>query len=161
MCGLGFDAVVNRKVAADRDHGRTGPMKYHYHVLSSLFGYVPTRVTLTVDGEQSCREVLSLAVGIGCYNGGGMKQLPGAVPDDGLLDVTVIRALSPWKALRSVKQLYDGSFIALPEVDTYTGKLITVRSEPACDVEADGEPLGQTPCRFDLLPRSLRVVVPA
>jgi len=159
MCGLGFDAEVNQKVAADRATGDLGPLKYRYHIFSTLMGYEPTRMTLDIDGTEVCHEVLSLALGIGQYHGGGMKQLPSAVPDDGLFDLSVIERISRLKALRSVSKLYDGSFVELPEVSTYRGKAIRIASEPACRLEADGEALGQSPFRFEIYPRRLQVII--
>jgi len=38
-----------------------------------------------------------LCVGIGKYNGGGMMQLPNAIPDDGLFDITVIKKIGKLK----------------------------------------------------------------
>jgi YegS/Rv2252/BmrU family lipid kinase len=160
MCGIGFDAVVNKRVAADRETGHLGPLKYRYHVLANLVGYAPTEMTFLVDGKQFKHEVFTAALGIGQYNGGGMKQLPQAVPDDGLFDLTVIRKISWMKALRALPGLYDGSFVGLPEVSTDTGKIIEVHSEPKCWLEADGEALGESPFRFEILPRALNVVVP-
>jgi len=160
MCGAGFDAEVNKKVADDRSSGHLGPMKYRYHVFSSLMGYNPTKMTLVMDGKEIIHEVFSIAVGIGNYNGGGMKQLPFAVPDDGVLDLTVIRKITRLKVIRSMNKLYDGSFIELPEVSTYSGKSIQIISEPKCWIEADGEALGESPFRFEILPQALNVVIP-
>ena len=160
MCGLGFDAEVNQKVAADRDTTTLGPLKYRYHIFSTLMGYEPTKMTLLIDGAEVRHEVFSLALGIGQYNGGGLKQLPSAVPDDGLFDLSVIQRISRLKAMRSVPRLYDGSFVDMPEVATYRGQSIRITSAPACRIEADGEALGQSPFRFEILPRRLNLVVP-
>jgi len=159
VCGMGFDAEVNKKVTADRESGHLGPMKYRYHIFTTLLGYTPTNMTLVIDGKETSHEVFSLAIGIAQYNGGGMKQLPFAVPDDGVFDVSVIRRITRLKAMRSVNKLHDGSFVDLPEVSTFTGKAIHVRSEPKCWVEADGEALGESPFRFEIIPQALNVVI--
>jgi len=160
MCGAGFDAEVNKKVTGDRERGHLGPMKYRYHVFSSLMGYSPTRMAILIDGKEINSEVFSIAVGIGKYNGGGMKQLPFAVSDDGVFDLTVIQKIARLKVIRSVNKLYDGSFVELPEVSAYTGKSIQINSDPKCWIEADGEALGESPFRFEILPRALNVVIP-
>lgn len=159
MCGLGFDAEVNKKVARDRDRGRLGPGKYRYHLFTTLIGYAPTKMALTIDGQTTCHDVFSMAVGNAQYNGGGMRQLPSAKPDDGLLDVTVIKPITRLKVMRSVQRLYDGSFVELPEVSTYTGKVIHVSSEPPCRIEADGEALGESPFRFEICPQKLNLII--
>ena len=158
MCGIGFDAEVNKKVNADKGHGRTGPLKYQYHIFTTLIGYHTTQISLNIDGKSHQHEVFSMNVGIAKYNGGGMKQLPDAVVDDGIFDITIIGKISRLKVARHVKDLYDGSYINLPEVTTYAGADIRIDSEPKVWLEGDGESLGHTPFRFEILPQAIRVV---
>ena len=160
MCGMAFDAEVNRKVTADRERGHLGPMKYQYHIFTTLMGYHPVRMKLIIDGRVVSHEVFSMTLGIAQYNGGGMRQLPSAIPDDGIFDLSIIGKISRLKVMRSVNKLYDGSYVKLPEVVTYTGKAITIESEPKCRVEADGEALGESPFRFEMLPLSINVIIP-
>ena len=159
ICGMGLDAEVNKRVSADRERRHLGHLKYQYHIFSALMGYTPTRMTIVIDGKEIHHEVLSLALGIAQYNGGGMKQLPFAVPDDGVFDLSVIKKATRLKVLRSTHKLYDGSIVELPEVSTYTGKAIQIDSEPKCSIEADGENLGESPCRFEIIPQMLNVVI--
>jgi YegS/Rv2252/BmrU family lipid kinase len=159
MCGMGFDAEVNKNVTADRERDHLGHLKYRYHILTTLVGYTPTMMTLVIDGKRIIREVFSMVLGIGQYNGGGMKQLPFAVPDDGVFDLTIIKKVSRLKVLRSLPKLYDGSFVQLPEVSTYAGKAIQIQSEPICRIEADGETLGKSPFRFEIIPQALNVII--
>jgi YegS/Rv2252/BmrU family lipid kinase len=159
ICGMGLDAEVNKRVSADRERRHLGHLKYQYHIFSALMGYTPTQMTIVIDDKEIHHEVLSLALGIAQYNGGGMKQLPFAVPDDGVFDLSVIKKATRLKVLRSTHKIYDGSFVELPEVSTYTGKSIQIRSEPKCSIEADGEDLGESPFRFEIIPQMLNVVI--
>jgi YegS/Rv2252/BmrU family lipid kinase len=159
ICGMGLDAEVNKRVSADRERGHLGHLKYQYHILSALMGYTPTKMTLVIDGKETNHEVLSLALGIAQYSGGGMRQLPFAVPDDGIFDLSVIKKVTRLKVMRSVHKIYDGSFVELPEVSTYTGKAIQIKSEPKCWLEADGETLGESPFRFEIIPQTLNVII--
>lgn len=158
ICGIGFDAEVNRKVNNDKGKDNSGPLKYQYHLFTSLVSYDPTHITLTIDNEIVNQDVFSMAVGIAQFNGGGMKQLPHAKVDDGLFDVTLIKKISKLKVIKNVKHLYDGSFISLPEVMTFTGRDIKVDSEPMAWLEADGETLGHTPFRFEIIPQAIKVI---
>jgi YegS/Rv2252/BmrU family lipid kinase len=158
MCGIGFDAHVARRVAAAGGRDDLGEMKYHVHLLASLMEYAPSQMTIRVDDAEVTGPVLSGAIGIGRYNGGGLKQLPNAEPDDGLLDVTVIAPVGRLRILRSLPQLRDGTFVHMKEVSTLRGRLVTVHSDPPCWLEADGEVLGTSPFRFEILPRAIRVV---
>lgn len=158
LCGFGFDAHVARRVAAAGGRDDLGEMKYRVHLLASLMEYAPTQMTIRVDDTEVTGPVLSGAIGNGRYNGGGFKQLPNAEPDDGLLDVTVIAPVGRLRILRSLPQLQDGTFIHMKEVSSLRGKSVEVRSDPSCWLEADGEVLGTSPFRFEILPLAIRVV---
>ncbi len=88
-------------------------------------------------------------------------QLPNAIADDGLFDVTVIRKTTKYRIVTNIKNLYDGSFINMPEVTQYTGKRITINSTPARKLylETDGESLGHSPLDFQVIPKAVRLIV--
>jgi diacylglycerol kinase family enzyme len=88
-----------------------------------------------------------------------MMQVPDAIPDDGLFDVTLIKKAPKWMVIRHASKLYDGTLVKLPIVETYRGKSIRIRSVGKIYLEADGESLGHSPFVYEILPRSLKVVV--
>ncbi len=160
VAGMGYDAVVAAKTNRDKAHGRGGPLIYLKNLFTSLLFYTHSRTSIFLDDDERPRQsqTFSLSVGICKYNGGGMMQLPDAIPDDGILNVTLIKKLGKFSVLKEVKNLYDGSFIHHPKVATYTAKRIRIDSDPAIQLEVDGESLGHSPFEFDILPRSLRFI---
>ncbi len=160
MCGMGFDAAVNKKVNANKGHGHQGPLKYQYHIFTTLLEYKPVMMKLKVDGIPSFLDTFSMTVAIAKYNGGGMMQSPNAITDDGIFDITVIKKITRLKVITSVKKLYDGSFTRMPEVVCLKGKDIRVDALPLSYLEADGEALGHSPFRFEIQPRALQVIIP-
>jgi YegS/Rv2252/BmrU family lipid kinase len=158
MAGMGFDALVAKKTNKQKDLGKGNPMSYVVNILSSLFLYTNTKVTILLDGEKVISDIFSMSVGICQYNGGGMKQAPGALPDDGLFDLTLIKPIGKFKIMRNIIKLFDGSFTKLPEVTTYRSSKIIIHSDPPMFLEADGESLGHTPFVFNILQQSLNVV---
>ncbi|MFA5973577.1 MAG: diacylglycerol kinase family protein [Lentimicrobiaceae bacterium] len=158
MAGMGFDAMVAKKTNMQKDMGKGNPMSYVVNILSSLFLYTSTKVTIMLDNEKIASDIFSMSVGICQYNGGGMKQAPGALPDDGLFDMTLIKPIGKFKIIRNIVKLFDGSFTRLPEVSTFRSSKIIIHSEPPMYMEADGESLGHTPFVFNILPQSLYVV---
>jgi len=158
MAGMGFDALVAKKTNKQKDLGKSNPMSYVVNILSSLFVYTSTKVTILLDGEKVISDIFSMSVGICQYNGGGMKQAPDALPDDGLFDLTLIKPIGKFKIVRNIIKLFDGSFTNLPEVSTFRSSKIIIHSEPPMFMEADGESLGHTPFVFNILRQSLNVV---
>jgi YegS/Rv2252/BmrU family lipid kinase len=158
MAGMGFDALVAKKTNTQKDLGKSNPLSYVVNILSSLFLYTSTKVNILLDDEKIASDIFSMSVGICQYNGGGMKQAPGALPDDGLFDMTLIKPIGKFKIIRNIIKLFDGSFTDLPEVSTFRSSKIIIHSEPQMFLEADGESLGHTPFVFNILPQSLYVV---
>jgi diacylglycerol kinase family enzyme len=87
-----------------------------------------------------------------------MRQTPEAVPDDGLLDITVIKNLSKIDIIKSLKLLYDGTILSHPKVDGYRSKGLSVSSDSLLLLEADGESLGHTPVEFGIIPSAINIV---
>lgn len=158
MAGMGFDALVTKKTNKQKELGKSNPMSYVVNILSSLFVYTSTKVTILLDSEKIISDIFSMSVGICQYNGGGMKQAPDALPDDGLFDLTLIKPIGKFKIIRNIIKLFDGSFTRLPEVSTFRSSKIIIHSEPPMFMEADGESLGHTPFVFNILRQSLNVV---
>jgi YegS/Rv2252/BmrU family lipid kinase len=160
VAGMGYDAIVAAKTNKDKARGRGGPLVYIKNLISSLLFYNHSRTSITIDNKQPPLYYLtfSLSIGIGKYNGGGMMQLPDAIPDDGVLNMTLIRKLGKLTVIKEVRNLYDGSFVNHPKVETFTGKHFTVYSDPKIALEVDGESLGTSPFEFSILPRCLNIV---
>lgn len=158
IAGMGFDALVLEKTNKDKEKGKGGPLLYLINIFTSLFAFKTTRTKIRIDGKTITPEVFSMVVAIGQYNGGGMKQAPEAVADDGLFDLTLIRPIGKFKVIRNVMKLMDGSFTKLPEVSNYKTSTIEISSDPELFVEADGESLGHTPFRFTLIHKGLSII---
>jgi diacylglycerol kinase (ATP) len=158
IAGLGFDAEVVRKTNRLKDKGKGGPLLYLINIFSSLVNYKFVNALISVDGTDMENEILSMNVGICKYNGGGMISVPGAIPDDGLFDLTVINRMSRPNILFSLRRLYDGTIHQHPKVDSYTGKSIRVESTDRIMLETDGESLGHTPLEFSIIPKSVKII---
>jgi diacylglycerol kinase (ATP) len=159
VAGMGYDALVAKKTNILKEKGQGGPLIYLYFVFASLFQFKFMEAVIEVDGKTEFKgEIFSMNVGICKYNGGGMMQVPFAIPDDGLLDVTLIKKASKWIVIRYAKKLYDGSLVNLPIVATFRGKMIRIRSTGRIFLETDGESLGHTPFVYEILPQCVRVV---
>lgn len=158
VAGLGFDAKVVQKTNKQKDKGRSGKLLYLLNLFTSLFSFKVVAATISIDNKEIKTKLFSMNTGICKYSGGGMMQVPGAIADDGLFDVTIINKIGKFDVIRNVKSLYDGSFIKHPKVDTYRGSKISVDAFPALNVEVDGETLGGSPMEFSIIPRALKII---
>jgi YegS/Rv2252/BmrU family lipid kinase len=163
VSGMGYDAMVALKTNRMKDRGKGGPFSYLINIFTGLFEYKNIHFDIEVDGKAVFSgKVLSMNLGICRYNGGGLMQVPTAIPDDGLLDVTVIKGISKFRIITNVVKLYDGSLIKLKFVDHYRCKTCRIVSRPAgiALLEADGESLGHSPLEFSVLHKVLKLIIP-
>ncbi|HIW53281.1 MAG TPA: diacylglycerol kinase family lipid kinase [Candidatus Alistipes excrementipullorum] len=160
VAGSGFDAFVIRRFNHLKAKGRTGRWLYPLSIIRSFFTYKSTGVKVYVDDKLVYNDLLfSMAVGICKYNGSGILQLPAAVADDGLLDLTLIRPLHWWHIIFRLRKLFNGEIYQIGHVQHVQGSRITVTSSPDMLLEVDGELLGTTPLEFGILHRAIKVIV--
>lgn len=158
IAGMGFGARVVERTNRMKDRGKSGTMLYLYNLFFSLLGYRSNKAMIHMDGTSFNRKIFSLNVGIGMYNGGGMIQVPHAVVDDGLYSITLIRRIGKLNVIANIKKLYNGNIVKHSKVETYMAKSVQIDGSARLKVETDGESLGHGPVRFEIIPRSVRVI---
>jgi len=158
MAGFGFDAMVAAKTNMLKNKGRSGISLYLQALGSSFLNFQTTRTHVTIDGKEIDELVFSVSIGIGKYNGGGMMQAPGAVPDNGRFQVTIIRKIGLFGILRNLAGLYSGKFVNDYRVSTYQAQNISISSVQNIAGEADGEILGYNKFEIDIFPQKLSVL---
>lgn len=159
-CGLGYDALV-LKDTLNLPHPSPGSMKYLYSVLRLLFAHKSSKYRLEIDGTTFETDVFSLTIGNCAYNGGGIKQLAHAVPNDGKMDMVLVRTISPWTILRNVYRLFLGTMDHVKHVSSLHARQIRVDPGPSVYIEADGELIGTGSIDLKILPNALRFILPS
>lgn len=160
VAGLGFDAHVISTFNHLKMKGYKGGWMYLYSILKSYFRYKSSGTRIWVDGKVVFNDLmLSLAIGICKYNGGGMQQLPNALADDGLLDLTIIRPIHWWHIVFRLKKLFNGDIYQIGHVIHAQGRCVKIEAAPFIQLETDGELMGGTPVEVNIRQRAIRVVV--
>ena len=160
VAGLGFDAHVISTFNHLKMKGYKGGWMYLYSILKSYFRYKSSGARIWVDDEVVFNDLMfSLAIGICKYNGGGVQQLPNALADDGLLDLTIIRPVHWWHIVFRLKKLFNGDIYQIGHVIHAQGRKVKIEAAPLIQLEADGELMGGTPVEVNIRQRAIRVVV--
>lgn len=95
ICAAGLDAQVAYGIPQFRRIPFCGgEMAYALSIVRQLCGRIGRNVTFTIDGEELTVDCLMCAVCNGRTYGGGFYAAPEAQPDDGWLDVFIIRRVS-------------------------------------------------------------------
>ncbi len=152
----GVDSLASELV--DRAHRLPRSVQYPYAAVRSVLEFRPSSYDVVVDGEAHRFDAFTVVVANSGYYGSGMHVAPGAVIDDGLLDVVVIRAASKLRLIRALPRLYDGSHVALEEVVVLRGRSVSVRAADPILAYGDGEQLGPLPVTAEVVPKALAVL---
>lgn len=180
MASCGFDAeVVRRFHAARQGHIR----RWHYagHICRAMASYEFPQVqvycdTSAEDGPQArggaagafraapnraeFAGAWSFVSNLPCY-GGGFRVSPGAVADDGLLDLAVFRRGGVLAGLAYVAATRLGWQNHLAGVQLRPVRRVTWTSEHPVPYQVDGDPGGWLPATIEVLPGHLAYLVPA
>ena len=156
VLAAGFDAIVNER--ANRMTWPKGQMRYNIATLAELRVFEPLPYILTLDDREITLDAMLVAVGNGPSFGGGLRITEGAVLDDGLLDVVIIKPMSKPNLIRTYPKLFKGTHIHHPQYEHHLARSVTVAA-PGIVSYADGERFGPLPLTVECVPGALTVFV--
>lgn len=156
-CGAGFDATLMKRTDTDSKR-RWRRAAYVRAALTSLPGVTSTPVRVTIDGAETRLDAAMVLV---CNCADLMPPLlrlhADIRPDDGVLDVIVLRATGAWQSITALAALLFGG--SSGQVWRGRGRTIHVATDAALPAQLDGELIGTTPLEARALPGALRVLV--
>lgn len=97
----------------------------------------------------------------GRWHGGAMLLAPDAEPDDGEFDVVLIGDIDKRDFATTAPKIYKGTYLAHPKVELLRSRSVAVDAPERLPIELDGEQVGTTPARFEVVPRALQIRVPS
>jgi YegS/Rv2252/BmrU family lipid kinase len=158
IASAGFDSDV--QVLANATRVPLGGLVYAYATLRTLRGWRDARWEVVVDGERCAFTGYSVAVANSGVFGGGMRLVPGARLDDGLLDVVLTKACPKRRFLMNLPRVFRGSHTSSDNLVFLQGREITFRADRPFAAYADGDPVADLPVTIRVVPHALRVLVP-
>ncbi len=128
-------------------------------VLKTIFLSDAPNVTILYDGQSLTLPAAMICVGNGSREGGSFYSTPDAQPDDGLLDVCIVREMGKLAMLGFVPRFMNGSHVGQKAVTMARTESAVVTSPDPLIAHTDGEVLCTAAHRlaFDVLPQKLRV----
>lgn len=154
IMSIGFDSEVNER--ANDMTWPHGQARYLVATVAELRTFKPVPFSMTLDGKSEDQTAMLVAIGNGISYGGGMKICPDSVLDDGLLDMTVLGAVSKLKFLRSFPGVFKGTHVEDSSVLQYRFKEAEIDAAGQI-AYADGERIGPVPARVSVKPGAVHV----
>jgi len=161
--GIGFDAVVGFEAA--KIGWLRGFLGYLVAALKTIFLYYKAPlVTVEYDGETATVPALMVSIMNGRRMGGGFMMAPEGRPDDGSLDLCIVRQVSRPRIFGLIPHFLRGTQATQEPVQTGRARRVVVTAvEGVLPAHADGETLCTDGRRLemDLLPGQIEVICPS
>lgn len=160
--GAGFDSHVCKRVNLQKESGARGKKIYLNALRQTMFSLKTINIKVLADDKEIFEgPIFSFALGNGRYSGSGMRQVPLAIMDDGLVDITIIPRIPILSMVKQLPRLYNGTIHESPEIVTARCRKLDIipLDEDSADIfELDGEIEGQLPISIIMDGRQINVV---
>ena len=160
VASAGMTGAIAQR-ANDTTKALGGKASYLLATVAVFSRWQNSELRVSVDDEIRGGRMHDVVVANGRCFGGGMRICPDAEPDDGLFDVLTIGDLTKRDLLTTLPKTFWGGHLPHPKAELLRGAVVSVDAPEPLPVELDGEQPGTTPVRFEIVPRALRVRVPA
>jgi diacylglycerol kinase (ATP) len=157
---VGMSAAVAQR-ANGMSKALGGKATFFYALTRVFFEWENTVVSVQLDDERREARLHDVIVANGQWHGGAMWLAPQAQPDDGLFDVVLIGDVTRRDFITTAPKIYKGTYLSHPKVELLRSRTVAVDAAEHLPIELDGEQVGTTPARFEIVPAALRVRVPA
>ena len=157
---LGLAATISHRTSQSRWLKKLGEIAYLLMTPGVTLTYRQRDVSIEIDGVPAgTRRLFTAMIGNTENGGGGMKLLPGARFDDGVLDLIEMGGVSRLGVLLGIlPKLYSGAHVHHPKVRTARGTSFRFDSaDVETLVDLDGEMVGRLPLEVTVLPQAFRV----
>ena len=152
--GLGAETVAT----AARLPRWLGPTVYFFAFWLTMRKHRVAKVSVDLVDRKYDGYMNNLVVANGQFFGGGMKVAPKAAPTDGILDVQIEHCRKR-EAIALIPKIYKGEHVPHPDIEEAKRVRLSIEADRPLLVEADGEVLGHTPAKFEVLKDLLRLKV--
>jgi len=164
-CAVGLGPARAIKLRDLRARLSTGISRYAVgfwfllYRLNSLFSkeIIAHNYTITIDGEDYSGHYSQINIVNAPYFDRHKTALAGALPDDGVLDVVLFKAISPLLTSLSIGRYLRGRKLPSNSVRVQAKK-IEIKSEKPIFIQTDTEFLLDTSITFELVPGAVQVV---
>lgn len=162
ICSIGIDARV---AAAQSRYKRlpliTGSGAYNLSLVVNVLKGICRPYSVVLDGKALHGQQTLICIANGRFYGGGWQPMPDAMPDDGMLEVLVVKPVSLIQLLQVIGKYKHGNYRELPDIIRhYRVSELRITSPQDRVINADGEILDASEIAFSVAKEKLRFFYP-
>jgi YegS/Rv2252/BmrU family lipid kinase len=159
MAGFGVDAAVTQNASATLKH-RLGATSYAISAVRELFRYKGRTGQVVLDGDTIDVTALLVIAGNTQRYAGVTKITPGALINDGLLDVCIYQGDGTGDMLAHAVRTLARRHLSSGKTLLRRVKRLELRFDPPLPVQVDGDNLPEAPTTVTAEPAALWAMVP-
>jgi len=155
----GFSGAVDEKLTP-QIKSTWGPLAYLRSAAAALPKLRAYHATVIFDDVERWEgELYNIVIANGQFVAGGLPIAPDASVRDGLLDVLLVPKRPAREMALLTAQMLLGKHLSSDVIPFRRTRKISVKSRPRMWFNVDGEPFGDDPAVFQILPRALEFVI--
>ena len=162
ILSIGLDAKIGTDIARfKRLPLVSGKGAYILSILANILSGRSAHYAVELNGETIDAEQTLICVCNGRWYGGGFNPVPEAEPDDGLLDVLLVKKVSLLQVAAVIGKYQKGKYADYPALIRHERcTALTIRCDSESVVNIDGEALYTDALDISLVPKALRFFYP-
>lgn len=158
IAGVGFDALVANKFAK---YKRRGFWSYFKITLREYPKYKPKKYSIMLDGKMMVRRALLISFANSNQFGYNYSIAPGAIINDGFIDVCILKKVPFIKAPYFAHLLFRSRLDKTKYLEIIKAKEIKINRKRNSKIHIDGDPIKLTQeLIIKIAPLSIQVIVP-
>lgn len=155
--GLGVDSTIQAEKMR-----WMGPIRYDVGIVLAILAAKRRTATLRLD-DRTITDDFTLFLVQNSQTGGSLLPLaPGASMDDGQMDIGILKKMTRRDVLKAFGMLKsEGRHVYHPRVDYHRFRTLSIDTEQPTAINIDGENIGSTPLRMEVLEHAVKIMRPA
>ena len=159
IADIGIGGYVANKIS-DSKKRLGGEFTYTKALIQSFFRYKKQKVQLTSKDYNWSGKMMSICMANGKYFGSGMCIAPDAKLSDGKMQLVIIGEVSLYDYLKNIPKIKKGHKVIHKEIEySFAEKCEIVAVDSPCPIDMDGEYVGTTPLKAEILPSQIRMLL--
>ncbi len=163
VLSVGLDARIGTDIARyKRLPFVTGKGAYILSTINNLFHGISQHYRVTLDGAETVEgQQTMICICNGRWYGGSFNPVPEAEPDDGLLDVLIVKKVNLLQVAGVIGKYQKGRYADYPQlIRRVRCRTVRIECERENVVNVDGEAIRTADAQIELIPQAIRFFYP-